>query len=248
LTNIKYDERKPYVIKKVDKILINHHGNGVKVETLKLDLLHCSNMKASYLDSWLQMNIKSGIKELDLEMPFDMKKNYSFPCSVLYDGAAASSVQSLRLWGCAFHPTSTLGHLRRLKILNLSIVHITEEGLGHLLSKSSALERLEIVACQEIICLKMACTLQQLKFLSVTNCKILQVIEIDTPNLCSFKYDRPLLEIFVRKSSQLKHVSLSSFCMSGILSSARARIPSIAEHVESLTLLSRVRYVLVLIS
>jgi hypothetical protein len=183
------------------------------------------------------MTIKSGIKELHLEIPLAIKENYSFPCSVLSDEAAASSIQSLCLWSCTFHPISTLGHLRRLKILNLSVVHITEEGLGHLLSKSSALERLEIRACNEIICLKIPFTLQNLKFLVVTNCMMLQVIEIDAPNLFSFTYDSTLIEICVRNSSQLKHVHLYSFCLPGILSSARARLPSIAQHVESLTLL-----------
>ncbi|KAM0904509.1 hypothetical protein ACQ4PT_017968 [Festuca glaucescens] len=239
LTEKKFEERKIYVINKVDKILENHYDNGVKVKTLELDIASCSNIKRSYLDKWLRITVKSGIEELNLEMPLDMKKNYRFPCSILSDEAAASSIQSLRLLACDFHPTSTLGLLRRLTFLNLALVNITEEGLGHLLSKSSALERLEIVGCDGIVFLKIPCTLQHLKFLSVTKCKMLQVVEIGAPKLCSFHFGGTLLEISVKNPLELTHVNLSSFCLSGILSYARTRIPSIARYVESLTLLGR---------
>ncbi|CAM0954039.1 unnamed protein product [Alopecurus aequalis] len=172
-------------------------------------------------------------------MPLHMKKNYSFPCSLLSDKAAASSIQSLRLVACDFRPTSTLGLLRRLKFLNLALVNISEEGLGHLLPKSSALERLEIVGCDGIVFLKIPCALQHLKFLSVTKCKMLQMAEIGAPKLFSFHFGGALLEISVKNSLELKHVNLSSFCLFGILSYARTRIPSIARYVESLTLLGR---------
>nr|XP_051229244.1 uncharacterized protein LOC127347055 [Lolium perenne] len=139
-----------------------------KVKTLELDIDSCSNIKGSYLDKWLRITFKSGIEELNLEMPVDMKKKYIFPCSLLSDEAAASSIQSLRLLACDFHPTSTLGLLRRLKFLNLALVNITEDGLGNLLSKSSALERLEIV------------------------------VEIGAPQLCSFHFGGTLIPSIVR--------------------------------------------------
>ena len=34
------EEQETYIIKKVDQILENHHNNRVKVETLKLKLVH----------------------------------------------------------------------------------------------------------------------------------------------------------------------------------------------------------------
>ncbi|KAM0904512.1 hypothetical protein ACQ4PT_017969 [Festuca glaucescens] len=242
LTHIESEERKAYVIDKIDKILKNHRDNGVKVESLNLTLTPCNNIKASYLDRWLRRTVKSGFKELYLEMPLYMKKIYNFPCSVLSDEGAASSIQSLDLLShCAFHPTSALGCLRSLKILKLSLVHITDEGLEHLLSKFSNLEELSICACTGIVCLKIPSTMQHLKFLRVTRCEILckmpRVVEIDAPNLCSFHYNSSLPEVHVRNCSQLKHVKLSSPCLpSRALFYARTSLPSIARNVESLIL------------
>uniref|UniRef100_M8C0F4 F-box domain-containing protein n=1 Tax=Aegilops tauschii TaxID=37682 RepID=M8C0F4_AEGTA len=115
LNHIEFEERKIYLIDKVDKILKNHHDKGVKVETLNLILTPCTNIKASYLDRWLRRTVKSGFKDLYLEMPLSMKKIYKFPCSVLSDEGAASSIQFLNIGSCTFHPTSTLGSLARLK-------------------------------------------------------------------------------------------------------------------------------------
>ncbi|KAM3299901.1 hypothetical protein ACQJBY_041073 [Aegilops geniculata] len=235
LTHKKFEERETYIIDKVDKILRNHYGNGVKVKTLKLHLAPCNNIKAACLDGWLQVTVKAGIKELDLAMPLLMKEKYNFPCSVLSDDAAASSIQSLGLWGCSFHPTSTLGLLRRLKCLQLTLVDISEEGLGLLLSKSSSLEQLVLFFCSGITCLQIPCTMQQLNFLSITECKSLKMVEIDAPNLCSFYCVGTLIEISIRNSFQLKNVNLS--CI--LLSDARAKLPSILGTVESLTLRSR---------
>ncbi|VAH10871.1 unnamed protein product [Triticum turgidum subsp. durum] len=241
-----FEETKTHLTYKVDKILTNHYHNGVKVKTLKLSLGPCKDIKASYLDRWLRI-IKPGIQEFSLVLSSVMNKSYSFPCSVLSNEAAASSIQSLSLLGCAFHPTSILGCLRRLKCLSLCYVHVTEDGLAHLLSKSSVLEWLEIEACSGIVCLKIPCTLQQLKFLSVQKCKMVQLVEIDAPQLCSFHYGGiPDADhygrtpaIYVQNSSHLKTVDISPVSLSGILSYARFSLPSIAQNVESLTLHGR---------
>uniref|UniRef100_A0ACD5Z6U1 Uncharacterized protein n=1 Tax=Avena sativa TaxID=4498 RepID=A0ACD5Z6U1_AVESA len=242
LAEKKYEEKETSLIDKVDKILKNHYSNGVKVKTLSLDLSDCKNINASYLDMWLEISVKSGTTELDLILHPIMDENYySFPCSVLSDKAAASSIQTLFLASCVFQSTSTLGCLKRLKSLNLSMVHITEEGLGHFLSKCSALERLVVYGCSGIICLRIPWTLQQLKILHITTCKVIQMIVIDAPNLCTLYFDGgPLVEISVRNSSQLKDVSMWSDYLSapGMLAYARARLPSITPNVESLTLRS----------
>uniref|UniRef100_A0ACD5Y5S5 Uncharacterized protein n=1 Tax=Avena sativa TaxID=4498 RepID=A0ACD5Y5S5_AVESA len=242
LTGKKYEDREISIIDKVNKILENHYSNGVKVKTLLLDLYDYKNIDASYLDRWLEISVKSGTEELYLMLQPVMDGNYySFPCSVLSDKAAASSIQTLFLVSCIFHSTSTLGCLKRLKSLNLSMVHITEEGFGHFLSKSSALEWLVVHGCRGITCLRIPCTLQQLKILHITTCQMMQVVEIDAPNLCTLCYSGgPLAEISVRNSSQLKDVTFWFNYVSApaILSYARARLPYIAPNVECLTLRS----------
>ena len=237
MANRTFKDRETYFIKNINQVIENHHKNGVKVETLKLQLrfmfVSYGCIKASTLDRWLQITVKSRIKELELAMPLHMEEEYNFPCAALSDEAAASSIQSLSLSSCAFHPTSSPGLLRRLTCLHMSLVRITEEGLLLLLSKCSVLERLEISHCSGIICLRVASTMQQLKYISVSYCTKLQVVQIDAPKLCSFHCDGFRTEISVTNSSQLKSVDLL-----GALSDARARLPSIIGHVESLTLCS----------
>ncbi|KAE8778321.1 hypothetical protein D1007_48753 [Hordeum vulgare] len=236
LAHKKYEDWEIFLIDIVDRILRNHSGNGV--ETLDLGLLCCKNIDPSYLDRWLQIVVRLGIKQLNLQMTTFKKKEYSFPCSVLSDDAAASSIRSICLGGCAFRPTPTLGCLRRLKALSLFCVQITDEGLGHLLSKSFALEHIYLYECNEIICLKIPCMLQQLQVLTVKMCERLQVVEINAPRLSSFHFNGNLVKISVVDPSPLRDVSFSSPCRSRMLSYARTRLPSITRNVTSLTLLS----------
>ena len=107
-----------------------------------------------------------------------------------------------------------------------------------MLSKSFSLERLEIFSCNEIICLKMPCTLQKLNLLIVTSRQKIQVIDISAPNLFTFHYVGFPPEIYIGDSSQLTEVHLSSLYPSRIISYGRAKLPSIASNVERLTLLS----------
>lgn len=242
LTDKKSEEREIYLINKVDQILKNHYANGVKLKALHLCLFPYKNIKASYLNRWLQNAVQFGIEDLGLVLyPVIEENSYSFPCSVLSDKAAASSIQTIFLVYCTFHPTSTLGCLKRLKSLYLSMVQITEEGLGHLLSKSFAIERLVVNGCNGITSLRIPCTLEQLKLLHITTCEMMQVVEIDAPNLCTLHYSGgPLVEFSVRYSSQLKNVNLwfNSLDAPGILSYARARLPYITPNVGSLALCS----------
>ncbi|XBI59062.1 hypothetical protein VPH35_040198 [Triticum aestivum] len=217
LTGDKSEGSEMYFINKVDKILNNYSDKGMKVKTLKLDLGPCSSVSASYLDRWLKTAVKSGTKELRLWLSPSMKEKYCFPCSVLFDEAATSSIE-------------------RLKSLVLCGVRITEEGLQQLLSKSFSLERLEVVSCNEIICLKIPCTLQKLKLLKVGRCRKIEVIEISAPNLSSFHHYGFPPEIYIEDSAQLTEVYLSSLYPPGILAYSRAKLPSIASNVERLTL------------
>uniref|UniRef100_A0ACD5Z987 Uncharacterized protein n=1 Tax=Avena sativa TaxID=4498 RepID=A0ACD5Z987_AVESA len=226
-------------INRVDQILSNYSANGMKVKTLKIDLMYCRSVSASYLDRWLRIAVTSGINELSLVLCSSLKEKYCFPCSLLVDETTTSSIQSLCLVACIFHPIETLGCFTRLKSLDLIFVHITEEGLQQLLSKSSGLERLQMYSCSEIICLKIPCTLQKLKFLAVKSCHKIQVLEINAPILSTFHYNGFPLEINIIDPSQLKDVYLASSSPSRILSYGRAKLPSIASNVERLTLRSR---------
>jgi hypothetical protein len=165
-----------------------------------------------------------------------MKDTYWFPYSVLFDDTTTSPIQSLYLSRCIFHPIETLGCFGRLKSLDLIHVLISEEGLQQLLSKSSGLERLQIHTCSRIISLKIPCTLQKLKFLSVIALLKMQVVQIGAPNLSSFHYHGCPLEISISDPSQLKDVYLGY--LYGNHPYGCVKLLSIARNLESLTLLS----------
>ncbi|KAF8729594.1 hypothetical protein HU200_017541 [Digitaria exilis] len=199
------DERAKYFTSKVDRILRNHSGIGVK----KLKLQASSHA------------------------------NYNFPCSVLSDGTA-DSLRYLHLASCNFHPTVSLGCLRSLTRLQLSMVRVTGDELRYLLSRSFVLEQLELSYCSEIICLKIPC-LHQLSYLEVLSCKRLQVIVSKALNLSGFRFagDRPV-QLSLGDTSQIR--KLDWFC-SDALFYACTEFPSSMPNLENLTIYSRTEMV-----
>ncbi|CAD6268913.1 unnamed protein product [Miscanthus lutarioriparius] len=116
---------------KVDQILKRHSGVGVK--KLNIQMLGGYN---GYVDSWLQIAVRSGIEELSLSMP--RRAKYNVPCS-LFSNGSGDSIQYLYLTGCSFRPKTELGCLRSLTKLHLYYVSFTGDELGCLLSNSFCL-------------------------------------------------------------------------------------------------------------
>uniref|UniRef100_A0A0D9W9V9 At1g61320/AtMIF1 LRR domain-containing protein n=1 Tax=Leersia perrieri TaxID=77586 RepID=A0A0D9W9V9_9ORYZ len=228
----KVDDRESYVVNKIDHIIQNHSGIGVKV--LKLRLFLCRNISSAVLDKWLETVIKPGIEELSLEMSSCKKgTEYNFPSSVLSNKAGGGTIQSLFLDSCTFHPTVTLG-CNSLTSLHLCAVHIFGEELGQFLSNSFALERLVITNCSDIIQLKVPCLMRQPKHLKVTKCQNLQVIEMDAPKLSTFIYGDVGVHISLGDPLPVKHILLMGYNQPNTICYARTKLPSIMSNVESL--------------
>ncbi|XP_066351889.1 uncharacterized protein [Miscanthus floridulus] len=156
---------------RVDSILKNHIGVGVK--TLKIVVYNHYNVDANHFNSWLQSAITPGIEEITLFLPTNYRDGYNFPCSVLLNGHG-NSIRYLHLTYCAFRPMVGFDCLSRLTKLHLYQVRITGNELGCLISKSFALEQLELMSCDELICLKIPLCLERLSCLRVTWCKMLK--------------------------------------------------------------------------
>lgn len=187
---------------KVDQILKRHSGIGIK----KLNIQMCEGYCNSYLDSWLQVAVKSGIEELSLSIPPIAK--YSFPCSLLSNGSG-DSIRYLDFTGCSFRPTTELGCLRSLTKLHLYHVRFTGDELGCLLSNSFALEVLGIRYCNGIGSLKLPCTLQRLRYLEVLGCCKLGMIESKAPNIFNFDYEGKRIQLSLGETLQMKELRLS---------------------------------------
>ncbi|XBI82423.1 hypothetical protein VPH35_091109 [Triticum aestivum] len=203
---------------KVGRILRSHSGVGVK--TLHLEFYGPYDGDTnSCLDSCLQTAIAPGIEGLSLRLLSDGCRN---------------SVRDLTFVGCAFHPTVGFGCMRSLTNLSLSFVHITGDELGFL-SGSFGLELLELSCCREIISLKVPC-LQRLRFLRVSHCDMLQVIENKAPNISSFHFHGDQqVQLLLGESLQLKKIFISHSC---VLSYARSMLPSTMPNLENLTIYS----------
>ncbi|KAL6601635.1 hypothetical protein ACP70R_005939 [Stipagrostis hirtigluma subsp. patula] len=231
-TQSRADKIENHFVSTIDRVLKNHSGFEVKV--LILQLFPCPNIDASYLDKWLKIAVKPGIRELALELSY--KAEYNFPTSLLSDEIGGATVQSLRLSSCAFRPTETLGCNKSLTSLSLYMVRITGEELGQFVSNCHALMRLSILNCNDIICFKAPCPLQQLDHLRVTNCEMLQVIEISAPKLSSFVYGENLIRISL--GAEVKDISMLGCRQPNMICRSRTELPAFMPAVERLTIVS----------
>uniref|UniRef100_A0ACD5YG94 Uncharacterized protein n=1 Tax=Avena sativa TaxID=4498 RepID=A0ACD5YG94_AVESA len=222
------------LISKVDQILQNHSGIGVK--TLNLDLLECGNIDFSYVDSWLHIAVTPGIEELILSPPLVTFSVYNFPCSLLSNGSG-NSIQYLELGRCTLHATVGLGCLRSLTRLHMFRVRTSGDELWCLLSNSSALVHLELWYCKEIISLKIP-SLQRFRFLDVVQCDSLQEVESNAPNLTKFRYSGLLGQISLGGSLQVKTLRMICPSQTNILCWYAHNLLSIAPNVETLTISS----------
>ena len=170
--------------KKVNHILKNHSGTGVK--TLEFSLDHYNKKNHRHLDKWLPKAITPGIQKFTLSLS-RKHGTYKFPCSVFSNGKG-DSIRHLRLSHCSFCPTPGAWCLSNLVILQLSDVHVTGDGLWCLLSSSSALERLSLKCCSGIVCLKIPGSLRRLGYLKVSDCYAMDAIESKAPNLSGFDF------------------------------------------------------------
>lgn len=150
------------------------------------------------------------------------------------------SIRSLCLYACAFHPEQGSCSFRSLRRVHFSWVHITTEETGTFLSNPLTLEHLELWYCNEIACLRIPCTVQELSYLRVGRCSQakLEVIESDAPNISTFHYEGPIIPFSLGDSHQLKDIRISIYPWVNLFDYARKKLPTIAPNVETLFLMS----------
>ncbi|KAL6659686.1 hypothetical protein ACP70R_002515 [Stipagrostis hirtigluma subsp. patula] len=222
------------VTSRIDCVLQNRAGFWVK--RLKFQLQFFLEVQNCYIDRWLDA-VNPGIEEFTLELPWDGRMKYNFPCRVFFH-ENGFSIQSFCLYACAFHPEQRSYSFRSLKRVHFSWVHTTTEELQSFLSNSLALEHLELWHCHYIATLKIPCALQLFNFLRVVRCNMLQMIESDAANLSTFHYEGPIIQFSIVESLQLKDVSISIYPWLNLFDDARAKLPTFAPNLETLFLMS----------
>uniref|UniRef100_A0A0D9XFC6 At1g61320/AtMIF1 LRR domain-containing protein n=1 Tax=Leersia perrieri TaxID=77586 RepID=A0A0D9XFC6_9ORYZ len=210
------DEITRNLISKVNRILQNHSGIGVK--KLELIFLGCTSVDFSYFDNWLHKAVTPVIEELTLIPPENRNAIYRFPCSLLSD-VNVNSIRYLHLSRCAIRSTIDL---------------VTE--LECLLSNSPALECLRLLDCKEIVLFKIPCLLKRLHSLRVNSCEMLTVVESYAPNIATFDLSGHAVEVL--GLDQVKNLEMTWYS-SSILYYALTNLVSVAPNVEKLGITSR---------
>ncbi|EAZ32062.1 hypothetical protein OsJ_16250 [Oryza sativa Japonica Group] len=90
----------------------------------------------------------------------------------------------------------------------------------------------------DIVQFKVPCLMQQLKYLEVTKCQMLQVIEIDAPKLSTFIYGDVGVKISLGDPLQVKDIRLMGYNEADTVCYARTKLPSILPNIESLVVSS----------
>ncbi|KAL6601427.1 hypothetical protein ACP70R_044647 [Stipagrostis hirtigluma subsp. patula] len=228
-------ERAKKLVDRIDHIIQNHSGIGVK--TLKLHVCPCHNViTASHLNIWLQAAVKSGIVDIAVGFPLDHRPKFNLSCSLL--SCARNSLQSISLFSCTFRPTLGIGCFKSLKSVCLIFVQITGEELGCLLSNTISLEELEVSDCDEITFLSIPSHLQHLSILKAFMCKRLHMIQIYAPRLNALFFSGAPVEIFINDPLQLKYMIMHGVFGPGMIQHARTKLLSIAPNLRSLILSS----------
>jgi len=221
--------------RRVDQILRNHSGAGVKI--LKLLIRDYYKINTCHLNRWLENAITPGIEEVALMLSAKHRAKYEFPCSILLDGRG-NSIRYLRLSCCTVRPPFGFDCLRSLTKLHLSQVCITGDELGCLVSNSFALEELELKYCNELICLKIPFCLEQFSCLRVFECSMLQVIESTAPNLSTVDFMGEPVQLILGESSRVKNLKVEYSYEPNAVNYAITKLPSIVPHLETLTVYS----------
>ncbi|CAN6372217.1 unnamed protein product [Urochloa humidicola] len=229
----KYDAITRDFISRVDHIMQNHSGMGV--EEFRLENYPCSTIDPIVVDRWVKVAITPGIKKLELSL-FELGDlKYSFPCSLL-SGVRGSSIKSLMLGGCSLRSVAQAGFMSSLTDLDFHSVDITGEELFCFLSNSYALEKISILNCDNIICLKIPCQLQKLNMLSVEDCQMLEMVDSNAPNLSTFPCSGRQIHISLGHASQVREIRFHCDYSSNALYYAITKLPLIASNLQTLFL------------
>ncbi|XP_025876418.2 uncharacterized protein [Oryza sativa Japonica Group] len=255
------DERGEYILTKAQKVLESRLSGSTIVQSLKLDLstfrkaIVSATVAGGLLDCWLRAFVKPGIVDITVLLPkceddddcyyyygHDCLPEYTFPCSLLSDDEdKITSLQSLSLSSCGFHPTegmtTLLGCWKSMSTVCLHRVAITDEELGFFLAGCLVLERLDLSFCNSIGALKIPSALRRLRSLRVRSCRMLRTIESGAPMLATVWYDGwPLLRFWLGGALETTHLEVHATRMGDVIQYAGSKLPSAALNLETLVL------------
>jgi hypothetical protein len=122
--------------------------------------------------------------------------------------------------------------------LFLCRVQIADDDMECLLGNCSALEWLKLMSCSEIFCLKIPSLMLRLCFVQVSQCRRLQVIESNAPNISTFLFSGPSVQISFGDALQVKNIRMSCLYQYNVVWYARTKLLPTVPNIETLTISS----------
>ena len=185
-------ERKKFV-KRVNRILGLHQASTINKFRVCFEL---GKNSTRYIDSWLDFAISKRVKRLELDFtPLEsMRHYYTFSHEQLTRIISKIGVHCINF----------------LTSLTLKYVNVTGELLEHCLSICPVLEKLHVARCQSLVRLKISGPSLQLKYLHIINCSQIESIDIFAPNLESFGFVGPRIELYVNYAPCLLDVLIGA--------------------------------------
>lgn len=168
---------------------------------------------SSFVDKWIGLAVKSGVKELDVNVITDKQRMYTLPRTFF----SAKFVTALKLGYCKLDlPLETIIRFHSLRKLTLEEVCINEQTVQKLTSDCPLLEDLFFKECWGLksYCIYKACNLKILEIDLPFHQKDVERIEIVVPSLQKFSlrsafFKMPLL-IEMAGCTNLKILNLSA--------------------------------------
>ncbi|KAK2654780.1 hypothetical protein Ddye_014636 [Dipteronia dyeriana] len=173
----------------VDAFLVRFSNQKLCMQKFRL-LIGLLDVEASSFlhDKWIELALRNGVKELDLNVQIYKNAMYTLPWTIF----TAASMNALTLEGCKLEHIPEIIRLYSLKCLILNKVAINKEIVQKLTSQCPLLEGLKVSSC--VLIVRITISSYRLKKLSISSCIKLKEIEIDTPNLLYFYHsNHPIL-------------------------------------------------------
>ncbi|KAL6843866.1 hypothetical protein ACP4OV_026437 [Aristida adscensionis] len=226
--------RRRFIIN-VNSVLRQLRSTTLKKFVVKFKL---RKAQAHHVDRWVSFAAMSNTNHITFDFSpgswgDDHGNRYIFPLQH-FSGSSGRSVRSLRLMFVCLMPPLDFCGFTNLKKLKLDAVSIP----GHLqclLPECSVLEWLSIVRCT-LHGLHTSQPLHRLRYLNVRACHGMQKIELQAPNLVTFRFDDSPMPIVLGGCLKMAEASVVLLASSDCFDYAFTELPGGIPHVRKLSM------------
>lgn len=173
----------------VNKVLGLHRGSNVSQFRVSFYL---SSSLEGVITNWIYKALAKTVQNFELDFRYNSGHHYTFPQEIY------NSLKGVR----------GLSSIKSLRSICLSAVSVTGEILEFFIHNCPLLDELCVKDSIDLVSLKVVGSSVRLKSLDIQYCSFMKDIEISTPNLFSFKYYGPKIELRIENVPQLVELSV----------------------------------------